>query len=100
VDAEENLPSMGVGGNGWTPGMDTQRSSGTAGAMGAAAAAAKLAGRTGGKPRAKKASTRRSVEDDELDALLTGGKQAGPLAAAEEQFPSSRGLVGRGKGLR
>jgi len=94
VDAEENLPSMGVGGNGWMPGMEKP------GPSNAAASAAQLAGRASGKPKLKKkasASQRRSQEDDELDALLSGGKASGPTQ--EELFPSSRGKVSN-RGLR
>ena len=96
LEAEENLPTMGVGGNGWTPegGIGGARAG-----VSAAAAAAKLAGRAGvglgGGERSRRKKPSRSTDNDDIDALLGGGcKSSG---AAEEQFPSSRGLVGGGR---
>jgi len=97
VAAEENLPSMGIGGNGWTPGGDGGLGQVSAG-LSASMAAAKLAGRAGTREGAKRSSasgarrTSRKKEDDDLDALLGGGSVAKPTA--EEEFPESRGLGG------
>ena len=106
VEAEENLPTMGVGGNGWMPGMEAAGGGGGAlgrvgAGMSAAMTAAKLAGRAkggadGARRRAekKKASSSSRRGDDDLDALLSGTASAAPPASAEEQFPTSRGLIG------
>jgi len=94
VDAEENLPSMGVGGNGWTP--DGRAS------LNAASAAAKLAGRSGvslsgtsrgGASRSKRTKPKKDTVDEDLDNLLGGGA----ASTGAEQFPTSRGLVGTGR---
>ena len=91
VEAEENLPSMGmpgVGGNGWTP-------DGGVAPRGGSNDDARPRRSTLEKPRRRKAS-KKLDDDDDLDALLGGGtssrqqKQPPP----EEQFPSSRGLIG------
>ena len=76
--------------------------------MSASVAAAKLAGRAkgggggGGAAGTSRKGERRSSrrrDDDDLDALLNGTSKA--EAAAEEQFPTSRGLLGnRRAGMR
>jgi len=97
VAAAENLPSMGIGGNGWTPGGDLGApSAGLSNSM----QAAKLQGRAGGGrdgARRTNATTKKPKkrEDEDLDRLLGGGDAAPPPAAAEEEFPEARGLGGR-----
>ena len=96
VEAEENLPSMGVGGNGWTPGGEGGGSGLAKLGAGVAAsqAAAKLAGRSGAGARmaAKQKSKEKKKKnmDDDLDALLGGGSKP-----VEEDFPQARGLGSR-----
>jgi len=92
VEAEENLPSMG--GNGWTPG-------GGGAAATAVSAAAKLAGRAGlslskGSSRSgkRRPSSKNKDPDEDLEHLLSGAPAAS--SHANEQFPTSRGLVGAG----
>jgi kinesin family protein 3/17 len=98
VDAEENLPTMppmapGFG-TGWVPGTAPGMPPPPASGRGAARATGAAAAGTKPKARGKKTASRRNTEDDELDALLNGGKPSGP-SAEEEQFPSSRGLINR-----
>jgi len=100
--AEENLPSMGVGGNGWQPGNDGHVSAG----LSASVQAAKLSGRTtqtarrsGNRPKTTTSGRgKKRSDDDDLDALL-GGSSAKPEPSAAEQFPTSRGMgnLRRGK---
>ena len=102
VDAEENLPTMppmapGFG-TGWVPGTAPGMPPPPAPGRGAARATGAAAAGTKPKARVKKAAARRNTEDDELDALLNGGKPSAP-PAEEEQFPSSRGLINR-RGMR
>ena len=104
VEAEENLPSMGLGGSGWTPGgADAGTGLGRiAAGMSNSIAANKM--RQGGgeqaarKKAAAKAAQRRKKDDDDLDALLSGGSSKPAAPSAAEQFPTSRGLGGRRRG--
>ena len=94
VEAEENLPTMGIGGNGWTPGGDGLSNP-------SKAAAAKLAGKAAANAKKKRSEQRRRKEEDDLDALLNGSsgtsnKQAAAVDA-QEQFPQSRGMLGGGR---
>ena len=104
VEAEENLPTMGIGGNGWQPGQEGGGlGGGVSAGLNAAMAAAKLAGRAGAGTRnagkRKEAAKKKSRHDDDMDALLGGGAAAEVERPAEEQFPTSRGLGSRrGKG--
>ena len=66
----------------------------------AAAAARQLTGRdrtadaARRKAAAKKAAMKKKKEEEDLDALLGGGSRDAP---AEEAFPQSRGLLGKGR---
>ena len=95
VEAEENLPSMGIGGNGWQPGQEGGLGGLSAG-LNASMAASKMAGRAGATKSKKAAAVKKksSRMDDDLDALLGGGA-AEAERPAEEQFPTSRGLGSR-----
>ena len=96
------MTTMGVGGNGWTPGQGGlgQATKG----LNASMQAAKLAGRVGGDKARRRGSNSeggqkkgsRRQADDDLDALLGGGSSAAPRPA-EEDMPESRGLLGAGR---
>ena len=94
LEAEENLPSMGLGGSGWMPGAaDGGLGAGLSAGLSKSMHAAKLTGvgarREGGARRsansssARKASTRR---DEDLDVLLNGGEMMPALSAKEEFY--------------
>ena len=86
VEAEENLPSMGLGGNGWTPGGEGGLGQLSAG-LSASVNAGKMSGRGGGREGGSRGGRENSAsaaggerrggsrrrEEEDLDALLGGG---------------------------